>query len=229
MCRPRILKALLPKRTASVNQLFSSFKNHLQVADVRFESAFMYPMMHRFILWVRFLRKIKTPPPLPAKTIPISAAHTYMAYIWEYPLPRGNEVLLKSFKSIMDWAQNKRQLGRNSKWKINAIVTDLHKQKLMYFGHLKRSEGLEKMILEGKDRWEKRKRKTEEAVGKERHIPVRDVFDMSLTEVGRLHLLEIVSAVRLKMWRPMGKATMSSQSSSSTLVVVVRTDVDIAV
>ena len=58
---------------------------------------------------------------------------------------------------------------------------------------------MEKIILEGKDRWEKRKRKTEEAVGKERHIPVRDVFDMSLTEVGRLHLLEIVSAVRLKM------------------------------
>ena len=59
----------------------------------------------------------------------------------------------------------------------------------MYFGHLKKSEGLEKIILEGKDRWEKRKRKTEEAVGKERHIPVRDVFDMSLTEVGRLALV----------------------------------------
>ena len=51
-------------------------------------------------------------------------------------------------------------------------------------GHLKRSEGLEKTILEVKDRWEKRKRKTEEPVGKERHI--RDVFDMLLTEVGRL-------------------------------------------
>ena len=59
----------------------------------------------------------------------------------------------------------------------------------MYFGHLKRSVGLEKIILEGKDRLEKRKRKTEEAVGKERHIPVRDVFDMSLTEVGRLALV----------------------------------------
>ena len=67
----------------------------------------------------------------------------------------------------------------------------------MYFGHLKRSVGLEKIILEVKDRWENRKRKTEEPVGKERHE--RDVFDMSLTEVGRLHLLEIVSAVRLKM------------------------------
>ena len=67
----------------------------------------------------------------------------------------------------------------------------------MYFGHLKRRGGLENIILEGKDRWEKRKRKTEEPVGKERHV--RDVFDMSLTEVGRLHLLEIVSAVRLKM------------------------------
>ena len=56
---------------------------------------------------------------------------------------------------------------------------------------------MEKIILEGKDRWEKRKRKTEEPVGNERHV--RDVFNMSLTEVGRLHLLEIVSAVRLKM------------------------------
>lgn len=43
MCRPRILKALLPKTTASVNQLFSSLKNYLQVADVRIKSAFMYP------------------------------------------------------------------------------------------------------------------------------------------------------------------------------------------
>ena len=114
-----------------------------------------------------FCGKSNLPIPPPAKTIPIWAAHTYMAYIWEYPLPRGNEVLLKSFKSIIDWAQNKRQLGRNSKWKINAIVADLHKQKLMYFGHLKRREGLEKIILKGKDRWEKRKRKTEKAVGKE--------------------------------------------------------------
>ena len=46
-----------------------------------------------------------------------------------------------------------------------------------------------KIILEGKDRWEKRKRKTEEAVGKETHTPVRDVFDMSLTKVGRLALV----------------------------------------
>ena len=52
---------------------------------------------------------------------------------------------------------------------------------------MKRSEGLEKTILEVKDRWEKRKRKTGEAVGKERHI--RDVFDMLLTEVARLVLV----------------------------------------
>lgn len=52
---------------------------------------------------------------------------------------------------------------------------------------MKRSEGLEKIILDGKDRWEKRKRRTEEAVGKERHI--RDVLDMLLTEVGRLALV----------------------------------------
>ena len=43
--------------------------------------------------------------------------------------------------------------------------------------------------MEVKDRWEKRKRKTEEAVGKETHTPVRDVFDMSLTKVGRLALV----------------------------------------
>ena len=43
--------------------------------------------------------------------------------------------------------------------------------------------------MEGKDRLEKTKRKTEEAVEKQRHIPVRDVFDMSLTEVGRLALV----------------------------------------
>ena len=226
MYRPRILKALLPKRTASVNQLFSSFKNHLQVADVRFKSAFMYPMMHRFILWVRFLRKIQPPlSPSSKNHTHFGCTHLYGLYM-RVPPPPGKWSAIEKFY-IMDWARNKRQLGRNSKWKINAIVTDLHKQKLMYFGHLKRRGGLEKIILEGKDRWEKRKRKTEEPVGNERHV--RDVFNMSLTEVGRLHLLEIVSAVRLKMWRPMGKATMSSQSSSSTLVVVVRTDVDITI
>ena len=48
---------------------------------------------------------------------------------------------------------------------------------------------MEKFILEEKDRWEKRKRNTEETMGKERHIPVRDVFDMLLTEVGRLALV----------------------------------------
>ena len=57
----------------------------------------------------------------------------------------------------------------------------------MYFGHLKRSEGLVKIILEAKDRWEKRKRETEEAVGKKTHI--RAVFHMLLTEVGRLALV----------------------------------------
>ena len=168
----------------------------------------------------------------PTPPSPSGKNHTLLGGTYLYglymrvPPPPGKWSAIEKFY-IMDWARNKRQLGRNSKWKINAIVPDLHKQKLMYFGHLKRSVGLEKIILEVKDRWENRKRKTEEPVGKERHE--RDVFDMSLTEVGRLHLLEIVSAVRLKMWRPMGKATMSSQSSSSTLVVVVRTDVDIAV
>ena len=59
----------------------------------------------------------------------------------------------------------------------------------MYFGHLKRKGGLEKIILEGKDRWEKRKRKTEEPVGKDRHV--RDVFDMSLLIDSLCHFFKI--------------------------------------
>ena len=47
-----------------------------------------------------------------------------------------------------------------------------------------KKRGLGKNHLGGKDRWEKRKRKTEKAVGKEKDI--QDVFDMSLTEVSRL-------------------------------------------
>ena len=53
-----------------------------------------------------------------------------------------------------------------------------------YFGHLKRSEGLGKIILEGKiDRkWERgRPRRQWER-------DIRDIFDTSLTEVGRLAL-----------------------------------------
>ena len=42
----------------------------------------------------------------------------------------------------------------------------MKKQKLEYLGHLKRSEALGKNHLGGKDRWEKRKRKTEKVVGK---------------------------------------------------------------
>ena len=41
----------------------------------------------------------------------------------------------------------------------------IKKRKLKYFGHLGRSEDLEKIIDE-EDRWEKRKRKTEKEIGK---------------------------------------------------------------
>ena len=41
----------------------------------------------------------------------------------------------------------------------------IKKQKLKYFGHLRRSEDLEK-IIDKEDRWEKRKRKTEKEIGK---------------------------------------------------------------
>ena len=41
----------------------------------------------------------------------------------------------------------------------------IKKRKLKYFGYLRRSENLEKMIDE-EDRWEKRRRKTEKEIGK---------------------------------------------------------------
>ena len=41
----------------------------------------------------------------------------------------------------------------------------IKKRKLKYFGHLRRSEDLEK-IIDKEDRWEKRKRKTEKEMGK---------------------------------------------------------------
>ena len=47
------------------------------------------------------------------------------------------------------------------KWLENFIK----KRKLKNFGHLRRSEDLEKIIDE-EDRWEKRKRKTEKEMGK---------------------------------------------------------------
>ena len=47
------------------------------------------------------------------------------------------------------------------KWLENFIK----KRKLKYFGHLRRSEDLEK-IIDKEDRWEKRKKKTEKEIGK---------------------------------------------------------------
>ena len=41
----------------------------------------------------------------------------------------------------------------------------IKKQNLKYFGHLRRSEDLEK-IIDKEDRWEKRKKKTEKEIGK---------------------------------------------------------------
>ena len=53
------------------------------------------------------------------------------------------------------------ELKVEDKWLENFIK----KRKLKYFGHLRRSEDLEKIIDE-EDRWEKRKRKTEKEMGK---------------------------------------------------------------
>ena len=53
------------------------------------------------------------------------------------------------------------KLKVEDKWLENFIK----KRKLKYFGHLRRSEDLEKIIDE-EDRWEKRKRKTEKEMGK---------------------------------------------------------------
>ena len=59
-------------------------------------------------------------------------------------------------KSIRD------ELKLEDQWLENFIK----KQKLNYFGHLKRSKGLGKITLGGKDRGEKGKRKTKKTVGK---------------------------------------------------------------
>ena len=53
------------------------------------------------------------------------------------------------------------ELKVEDKWLENFIK----KRKLKYFGHLRRSEDLEK-IIDKEDRWEKRKRKTEKEMGK---------------------------------------------------------------
>ena len=78
----------------------------------------------------------------------------------------------------MDGAKSS-QLGRNWKWKVNGLKT---LQKLEYFGHLKRSKGLEKIILEGKIDGKRERRRPRRCWKRD----IRDVFDMSLTEGGRL-------------------------------------------
>lgn len=109
------------------------------------------------------------------------------------------------------------------------MVTDLQKEKLKYFDHLKRREGVGKIVLEGKDRREKRKRKSVKAVGKERHI--RDVFDMSLTEVGRWALDRDCFRCAVKDVTTNGKSRLVYKQSRVvvTRVVVARTDVDIRI
>ena len=57
----------------------------------------------------------------------------------------------------------------------------LNYKMLKYFGHLKRSEGLGKIILEGKIEG-KRKR---ERPRRQWERDIRDVFDRSITEAGR--------------------------------------------
>ena len=53
------------------------------------------------------------------------------------------------------------ELKMEDKWLENFIK----KRKLKYFGHIRRSEDLEK-IIDKEDRWEKRKKKTEKEIGK---------------------------------------------------------------
>ena len=60
---------------------------------------------------------------------------------------------------------DKKSIREELKVEDQWLEISIKKQKLKYFGHLKRSEGLGKMVLEGKT-WEKRKRKTKRAVGK---------------------------------------------------------------
>ena len=58
----------------------------------------------------------------------------------------------------------------------------IKKQKLKYLGHLKRSEVLGKIILEGKIDGKRERGRPRRRWEKD----IQDVFDMSLTEVGRL-------------------------------------------
>ena len=58
----------------------------------------------------------------------------------------------------------------------------IKKQKLEYLGHLKRSEALGKIILEGKTDGKRERGRPRRRWEKD----MQDVFDMSLTEAGRL-------------------------------------------
>ena len=61
----------------------------------------------------------------------------------------------------------------------------IKKQKLKYFGHLKRSEGFGKIILEGKTVG-KEKEEDQEGKGKGAHRMFSTIILLSLTEVGGL-------------------------------------------
>ena len=55
------------------------------------------------------------------------------------------------------------------------------KQKLKYFGHLKRSEGLGKVILKGKIEGKRERGRARRQWERD----IRDAFDRSITEAGR--------------------------------------------
>ena len=72
---------------------------------------------------------------------------------------------------------DKKSIREELKVEDQWLEISIKKQKLKYFGHLTRSEGLGKMVLEGKTDG-KRER------GRPRNV--QNVFDMPITEIGRL-------------------------------------------
>ena len=89
---------------------------------------------------------------------------------------------MKCYRKILNisWTEHRtnrsirNELRLQDQWLENFV-------KLKYFGHLKRREGLGKIILEGKIEGEKGKRKTKKAVGKGHSGRLRQVNNRSWT------------------------------------------------
>ena len=60
-----------------------------------------------------------------------------------------DEMLPEDTQNFMDWEKNKCQCPRTTRRKSPTLLNLIKKQKLSYFGHIKRHNTLEKLFLEG--------------------------------------------------------------------------------